>query len=67
MAWLQLPAWTGDIIENYYLLSWIQKPAIGNEFGAYHFIVGAKWGIALAGVLLSISFLLRRKKIETLF
>jgi len=67
MAWLQLLAWTGDIIENYYLLSWIQKPAIGNEFGGYHFIAGAKWGIALAGVLLSTPFLLRRKKIEKLF
>ncbi len=61
-AWLQLAAWAGDIIENYYLLSWIQKPEIGYEFGPYHFIVGVKWIIALAGVLLSIPFVFRRKK-----
>ena len=67
VAWLQLLAWAGDIIENYYLLSWIQKPEIGNEFIFYHFVVGAKWVIALAGVLLPIPFLLRRKKIESLF
>ncbi|MGZ5221722.1 MAG: hypothetical protein ACXWC7_16660 [Chitinophagaceae bacterium] len=61
-AWLQLLAWAGDIIENYYLLSWIQNPVIGNELWLYHFIVGAKWIIAIAGVLLSIPFLFRRKK-----
>lgn len=66
-AWLQLLAWAGDIIENYYLLSWVQKPVIGNEFIFYHFIVGAKWIIAITGVLLSIPLLLRRKKIEKLF
>jgi hypothetical protein len=61
-AWFQLVAWAGDIIENYYLLSWIQEPVIGNEFGWYHLIVGTKWVIALAGVLLPIPFLLRSKK-----
>ena len=67
VAWLQLLAWAGDIIENYYLLSWVQNPVIGNEeFIFYDFIVGAKWIIALTGVLLSIPLLLRRKKIETL-
>lgn len=64
MAWLQLLAWTGDIIENYYLLSWIQKPMMGNEFGLYHLIVATKWIIALGGVLLSTAFLLRKKKFE---
>jgi len=64
MAWLQLLAWGGDIIENYYLLSWIQKPVMGNEFGLYHLIVATKWIIALGGVLLSTAFLLRRKKLE---
>ena len=66
-AWLQLVAWAGDIIENYYLLSWIQEPVIGNEFGWYHLIVGTKWVIALAGVLLPIPFLLRSKKNKILF
>ena len=67
VAWFQLLAWAGDIVENYYLLSWIQKPVIGNEFRLYHFIVGTKWVIALAGVLLSIPFVLSGKKNERLF
>ena len=67
VAWFQLLAWAGDIVENYYLLSWIQKPVIGNEFGLYHFIVGAKWIIALAGVLVSIPLAWRKKKQEKLF
>jgi len=62
LAWLQLLAWGFDIIENYYLLSWIHEPQIGNEFGWYHFIVGSKWIIALTGILLSVPFVLRRKK-----
>lgn len=62
IAWFQLLAWAFDIIENYYLLSWIQEPRIGNEFVLYHFIVGAKWIIALMGVLLAIPFVVRRKK-----
>ncbi|HKO78996.1 MAG TPA: hypothetical protein VJU78_01315 [Chitinophagaceae bacterium] len=62
MAWFQLLAWGFDFIENYYLLSWIQNSEIGNEFGLYHFIVGAKWAIAIAGILLSVPFLFRRKK-----
>ena len=61
LAWFQLLAWGFDIIENYYLLSWIQKPQIGNEFGLYHFIVGAKWIVALAGFVFAIPLVLRRK------
>jgi hypothetical protein len=49
------------------MLSWIKISAIGNEFGWYHFIVGAKWVIALAGVLLPIPFLLRRFFLKTHF
>jgi hypothetical protein len=66
-AWLQLLAWAGDIMENYYLLSWIQSPVIGNEFGLYHFIVGAKWVIALTGVLLSVLFIFRKKENGKIF
>ena len=62
VAWFQLLAWGFDIIENYYLLSWVQEPQPGNEFALYHFLVGAKWIIALTGVLLSAPFVLRRKK-----
>jgi len=61
IAWFQLFAWSGDIIENYYLLSWIQEPVIGNELVLYHFIVGTKWVIALSGALLSVPLILIRK------
>ncbi len=64
VAWLQLLAWAFDCIENYYLLSWISRPQIGNEFGFYHFIVAAKWVIALTGIVLSVPVLLRRTRLK---
>lgn len=67
LAWLQLLAWGFDIIENYYLLSWIEKPEIGNEMGFYHFVVGTKWVIALTGILLAAPVFLRRKQERRLF
>ena len=54
LAFLQLFAWTFDIIENYYLLKWLGQPVIGDEFGFYHSVVYSKWIIALAGVLLAL-------------
>lgn len=65
LAVLQLFAWCADIMENYYLLTWIKKPVIGNEFEWYHVIVAAKWIIALAGALLSIPLVLRKKTVKT--
>ena len=62
VACLQLLAWACDIIENCYLLSWIQKPVIGNDLGLFHFIVGAKWVIVLCGIFLSLLSLLGIKK-----
>ena len=62
LAWLQLIAWAGDITENYYLLSWIHEPVVGNEFLFYHIVVAAKWILALAGAVLSIGVLLGSKK-----
>jgi hypothetical protein len=59
---IQLLAWAGDIAENIYLLKWVKQPVIGNEFGLYHFIVTAKWIIALTGVLVSVPVLLLRLK-----
>jgi hypothetical protein len=56
-AFLQLLAWSFDIIENYYLLKWLKTPTIGNEFGFYHFVVYCKWFIALIGVLIALSTL----------
>jgi len=66
LAVLQLMAWGGDIIENYYLLTWIKEPVIGNEFEWYHVIVAVKWIIALAGALISIPFVLRKKTVKTM-
>lgn len=60
IAALQLIACIADIVENYYLLSWIAKPVIGSEFGWYHFIVWIKWIIALAGVLVFVPLSLKK-------
>ncbi|MDZ4807906.1 MAG: hypothetical protein SGI96_06505 [Bacteroidota bacterium] len=61
-ALLQIVAWGCDIAENCYLLNWIKNPTIGNEFGPYHFIVAAKWIIALAAALLAIPFAIKKRK-----
>lgn len=63
LAFLQITAWCFDILENYYLLKWVNDPVIGNEFGFYHFVVAAKWIIALTGVLLAIPLALRKKRV----
>ncbi|MGZ8558979.1 MAG: hypothetical protein ACXWWC_11620 [Chitinophagaceae bacterium] len=62
MAGLQIAAWACDIIENCYLLSWMQNPLIGNELELFHLIVGVKWLIALCGIFLSLLSMLIRKK-----
>jgi hypothetical protein len=61
LALLQLIAWLADIIENYYLLTWIQDPSIGSEFTWYHFIVSVKWIIALSAVLFAVIYLLGKR------
>lgn len=55
---IQIFGWAFDIIENYYLLKWLNSPAIGNEFGFYHSIVYSKWIIALSGALAGLSTIL---------
>jgi hypothetical protein len=57
MSCLQLFAWAFDIIENYYLLKWLEQPVIGNEFGFYHIVVYSKWIIALTGALIATTIL----------
>jgi hypothetical protein len=57
-ALLQSAAWIFDILENYYLLKWLKKPVIGDEFGFYHSIVYSKWIIALTAFFLSIIIIL---------
>lgn len=63
LAFLQIVAWGFDILENYYLLKWINEPVIGNEFGFYHFVVAAKWIIALSGALPAIPLALRKNRV----
>jgi hypothetical protein len=56
LAILQPVAWAFDIAENIFLLSWMDKPDIGEEFGTYHNMVATKWLIALAGGITGIIF-----------
>src|SRR5262245_55028100 len=47
LASVQLLAWAADITENLYLLKWMRRPVIGDEFTIYRFISASKWIIAL--------------------
>ena len=62
LALLQVVAFGCDITENSYLLKWIKNPVIGNEFGLYHFIVTAKWMIALLAALIAIPMVCTKRK-----
>jgi hypothetical protein len=65
LAFIQLFAWAFDIAENYYLLKWLKRPNIGDEFTFYHVVVYSKWIMALTGALFAISLhvgLLFKKK-----
>lgn len=62
LALLQVVAFGCDIAENSYLLKWIKNPVIGNEFGLYHFIVTAKWMIALLAALIAIPMVCTKRK-----
>jgi hypothetical protein len=57
----QLVAWGCDIAENSFLLSWIRQPVIEKGFTLYHGIVWTKWLLALAGLILSLPFVFRKK------
>jgi hypothetical protein len=61
-AFFQLIAWGCDIIENCYLLNWLEVPSGINHFELYHSVVFAKWIIALSGAILAIPLALRRNK-----
>ena len=68
-AFLQIFGWTFDVIENYYLLKWLESPVIGDEFGFYHTIVYSKWIIALIGASFAIAVLVgsmfKRKNLKS--
>ena len=61
-AAFQLLAWLADIVENLWLLHWIDEPGIGKEFEWYHWAVVIKWIIALAGATIAITFMIRKKQ-----
>ena len=69
LSFLQLAAWSFDIIENYRLLKWLKDPVIGDEFVFYHIVVYGKWIIALTGALVALSLLLvalfRKKNLQS--
>lgn len=62
LALLQAVAFGCDIAENCYLLGWMKTPVINNEFALYHFIVAAKWIIALTAALIAIPLAFRKRK-----
>ena len=66
LAFAQPFAWIFDLVENHYLLKWLNDPVIGDEFRFYHAVVITKWVIALAGALIAIVILVgsmfKRKK-----
>ena len=62
LAMLQPIAWAFAITENIFLLGWLSKPEIGEEFGTYHNLVTAKWLIALAGAFTAIIAIIFRKR-----
>jgi hypothetical protein len=61
-AALQLLAWIADILENLWLLKWMEQPSIGNEFTWYHVVVVVKWVIALSGVAIALVSISRKKQ-----
>ena len=60
-ALLQVIAFGCDIIENMYLLKWLNAPAIGNEFAFFHWVVAIKWLLAISGALIAIPLVLKKK------
>ena len=61
-AALQLLAWIADILENFWLLKWMEQPSIGSEFTWYHRVVVIKWILALSGVVTGVFFMIRKKQ-----
>lgn len=61
-ALFQVIAFGCDIIENLYLLNWLNKPVIETpEFDLFHIIVSTKWFIAILALCLGLFFLIKKK------
>lgn len=65
LALLQFLALVCDVTENIFLLNWINSPGEICCFQFYHFIVIAKWILALTGAAAGILILLFQRKIKT--
>jgi hypothetical protein len=64
LAILQPVAWIFDVAGNCYLLKWMDKPAIGDEFGIYHNLILIKWVISIAGLFLPITVFVFGSKLK---
>jgi hypothetical protein len=64
MAVLQLFAWAGDLTENIWMLRWVNAASVGAHFSMFHWIVSAKWIIALTGFFFSVFFAIRKSRAE---
>ena len=63
LAAVQLLAWAADIIENLYLLHWLDHPSIvDSQLSLFHVIVAFKWIVALTGAVFALLFVFRRRK-----
>lgn len=63
LAAAQLLAWTADIIENLYLLSWMDDTSsLAGRLLMFHVIVIFKWLIALTGAVFALLFVFRGRK-----
>ena len=62
LACAQLIAFGCDIIENFFLLKWINEPGNINDLTFYHTVVITKWTLALAAAFIAIPVVLRKRK-----
>jgi hypothetical protein len=63
LASMQLVAWGCDIVENCYLLNWINsRGAVPASLTFYHVIVSVKWIIALVAALIAIPVVIWKRK-----
>ena len=62
-AFIQILAWFADILENIYLMQWINQQSVNDLYDHFHIIVWAKWLMAVGGLFVAgIAFLFFRKK-----